>query len=356
MPSLKDPKLFSVRCKGGSERETAISLMNKMLALRGTKSELNIFSASALDKFPSHIFVEAHRDFHVKEAIKGLKNLNINTVKIIPVKEVTQVFSPDPTKQPSLEVSQFVRIKKGIYAGDLAVVLDFDDGYKRIKIKHVPRLISLNRDEYDELDKEALARSKKMRPAKRFFNPEEYPEAKALDSKKRGAQVWAYDNKRFENGLIVRTIWLKNLKTDNVVPTLEEVDMFKKSEVTKEGRDSIFERAKKTIEESKKFVRNLEKGDKVRIVQGDLKGLKGVVTEVTEGQVKVLPDLDMVNEPVLYMPNEIVKIFNVGDHVQILSGKYRGISGNIIKVDENVAHIISEDNKEEMQVLINDIK
>jgi transcription elongation factor len=64
----------------------------------------------------------------------------------------------------------------------------------------------------------------------------------------------------------------------------------------------------------------------------------------------------MVNEPVLYMPNEIVKIFSVGDHVQILAGKYKGISGNIIKVDENVANIISEDSKEEMQVLTNDIR
>jgi transcription elongation factor SPT5 len=258
-----------------------------MLAYRNTKNELNIFSASALDKFPGHIFIEAHRDFHVKEAIKGLKNLNINTVKIIPVKEVTQVFSPDPTKQPSLEVGQFVRIKKGIYAEDLAVVLDFDDGYKRIKIKHVPRLAQSYNDDNEDTDKEALARSKKMRPAKRFFNPEEYPEAKSLESKKRGSQIWAFDNKRFENGLIVRTIWLKNLKTDNIIPTLEEVEVFQKSEVTKDGRDNIFERAKKTIEESKKFVRNLEKGDRVQIIQGDLNGLKGIVTEVTEGQVKV---------------------------------------------------------------------
>ena len=56
------------------------------------------------------------------------------------------------------------------------------------------------------------------------------------------------------------------------------------------------------------------------------------------------------------MPNEIVKIFTVGDHVQVLAGKYKGVSGNIIKIDDNVAHLISEDNKEEMQVLCNDIK
>lgn len=115
--------------------------------------------------------------------------------------------------------------------------------------------------------------------------------------------------------MIVRTIWLKNLQLESVVPTLEEVELFKKAEVTKEAKEEIFERAIKTIDDSKKFVKNLEKGDKVQIIQGDLKGLKGVVTEVTEGQVKVLPELGIVSEPVLYMPNEIVKIFAVGDHV-----------------------------------------
>lgn len=355
---MKDPKLFSVRCKSGSERETAVSLMNKMIALQGTKNELNIFSASALDKFPNHVFLEAHRDFHVKEAIKGIKSLNMNTVRIIPVKEVTQVFSPDPTKQPSLEIGQFVRMKKGIYAGDLAMVVDFDEGgYRRVKVKLVPRLNSGKREEYEDMNKENNGKSKKkMRPPKRFFNPDDFPEAKALDSKRRGNQVWAYENKRFENGLMVKTLWLKNLETKNVVPTLEEVEMFKRSEPSKELREKILEKAKKTIEESKKFVRNLEKGDKVKIIQGDLKGLTGTVTEVSNGQVKVLPDVDMLNEPVLYMPNEITKIFKVGDHVQILSGRFKGNTGNIIKVDENVAHIISEDNKEEIQVLINDIK
>ena len=51
-----------------------------------------------MDKFVGCIFVEAHRDFHVKEAIKGLKVLNINSVEVMPVKEITTIFSPDPSK------------------------------------------------------------------------------------------------------------------------------------------------------------------------------------------------------------------------------------------------------------------
>lgn len=332
--------------------------MNKYLDLRGTRNEINIFSASALDKFPGHIFIEAHRDFHVKEAIKGLKNLNINTVKIIPVKEVTQVFQPDPTKQASLEVGQFVRLKKGLYKDDLAMVVEFDDSFRRIKIKMVPRLMSGSYvEEAGDNDKDNDGADKKIRPPKRFFIAEEFPEAKPISSARHDhVQVYAFDGKRFENGLLVKTLWLKNLETENIVPTLEEIEAFRRSEMTKEGREEIMERAKRTIEDSRKFANNLEKGDKVQIIQGDLKGLTAVVTEVTEDHVKVLPDAGIMTEPVQYMPNELVKVFIPGDHVQILDGKYSGITGTIMKIDNTVAHIISEDNSEEMKVLLSAIK
>ena len=40
LPSLKDPKLFRVRCRIGQEREAAICLMNKALIERGSKNEI----------------------------------------------------------------------------------------------------------------------------------------------------------------------------------------------------------------------------------------------------------------------------------------------------------------------------
>lgn len=124
----------------------------------------------------------------------------------------------------------------------------------------------------------------------------------------------------------------------------------------KEKKERLMDEAKRTIEESKKFLKNLEKGDKIKILGGDLKGLTATVMEVGETGIKVLPLVAALTEPIDYMPNEVVKIFEVGDHVEILSGKFKGLTGNIIKVEENVAHIISEDNKEEMQVLLNDVK
>ena len=365
LPSLKDPKLFRVRCRMGCEKEAAICLMNKFLMERGREKEINIFSASALDKFTGCIFVEAHRDFHVKEAIKGFKILNMNSVEIIPVKEITQIFTPDPTKNINLGLDQFVRVKRGLYDGDLAIVVDFDDGLKKIKIKIVPRLLSGNAIDDDLDDKENRRsyqekmkelRSKNMRPTQRFFSPEEFNDAKKLDGANRHTNAWAYKGKRYEHGLLVHPFPIGNLLTENVVPTFEEIQMFQKAEPKKEKKERLMDEAKRTIEESKKFLKNLEKGDKIKILGGDLKGLTATVMEVGETGIKVLPLVAALTEPIDYMPNEVVKIFEVGDHVEILSGKFKGLTGNIIKVEENVAHIISEDNKEEMQVLLNDVK
>jgi len=61
-----------VKVKQGSEREACVSLMNKMMALKGTKDQLYILSASVFDKIPSVIYVEAHKELHVWSAIKGM--------------------------------------------------------------------------------------------------------------------------------------------------------------------------------------------------------------------------------------------------------------------------------------------
>ena len=363
LPSLKDPKLFSVRCKIGSEREAAVCLMNKFFSLRGTREEINIFSASALDKFPGFIFVEAHRDFHVKEAIKGLKILNIMKVKPIPVKEVTQVFSPDASKMTSVEVGQFARMKKGLYGGDLVRVEEVDDSSKKVKIKLVPRLTpgNVNADGFEEAENKIGitdgidAKKTALRPPKKLFSAEEFPDSKPLDCK-RGIQVYAYKGLRFENGLLVKTIFINNLDVRDVIPSLEEIQLLQKGESKKEEKEILMERAKKTIEDSKLALRNLQKGDKVKIIQGDLKGIQGTVIEVTNEHIKVFPDLEIAREPIVFLPNEITKLFVPGDNVEILSGKYKGITGTIAKVEGNVAHVISQDNTDDMEVLVTNIK
>ena len=66
LPSVKDPKLWMVRCKAGHEKEAVISLMNKYIAMQGTGNELHILSATTSDRVSGFAYVEAFKEVHVR--------------------------------------------------------------------------------------------------------------------------------------------------------------------------------------------------------------------------------------------------------------------------------------------------
>jgi len=58
----------------GTEKESCASLINKYFALKGTKQSLSIISACCFDSVPNTVYVEAYKNTHVMDAIKGLQN------------------------------------------------------------------------------------------------------------------------------------------------------------------------------------------------------------------------------------------------------------------------------------------
>jgi len=67
-----------------------------------------------------HIYIEAHREAHVKIALKGSNILYENRIKLIPNEEMTDVFNMDKVKPLNIGPGSLVRIKIGDYKGDLA--------------------------------------------------------------------------------------------------------------------------------------------------------------------------------------------------------------------------------------------
>jgi len=114
------------------------------------RPELQIRSAIALDHLKNFIYVEADKEAHVKEvyissiyflcityicggsstklpvlslqACKGLRNIFSSAkVMIVPIKEMTDVLSVE-SKAADLARDTWVRMKLGVYKGDLAKV------------------------------------------------------------------------------------------------------------------------------------------------------------------------------------------------------------------------------------------
>jgi len=73
-PTPKDPFLWQVKVRIGTEKESCVSLLHKFNALKHTKKALNIISACTFNNIPNCVYVEAFKEVNVRDAIKGLEN------------------------------------------------------------------------------------------------------------------------------------------------------------------------------------------------------------------------------------------------------------------------------------------
>jgi len=84
LPSASDPRLWMVKVKRNNEKLCALSLMNKTIDFASKGKPLSILSVSAPENVEGYIYVEAFKEIHVKEAIKGLAVVLGSKVILVP--------------------------------------------------------------------------------------------------------------------------------------------------------------------------------------------------------------------------------------------------------------------------------
>ncbi|XP_020091605.1 protein RNA-directed DNA methylation 3 isoform X3 [Ananas comosus] len=136
---MKDPTVWKIKCMIGRERQMAFCFMQKFVDLDCLGNKLQIVSAFALDHVKGFVFVEADKANDVSEACKGFCNIYPGRINLVPPSEVSHLLS---SRNKSCGISQgsWVRMKSGKYKGDLAQVVNLDDGRKRVMIKLIPRI------------------------------------------------------------------------------------------------------------------------------------------------------------------------------------------------------------------------
>ena len=82
------------------------------------------------------------------------------------------------------------------------------------------------------------------------------------------------------------------------------------------------------------------KGDKIRVILGELKGLEGVVEEsdIMRGEVHITVTVGDNFESLILKENEIIKRFSVGMHVKVIAGQYAGETGIVVVCDDDDGH------------------
>ena len=65
------------------------------------------------------------------------------------------------------------------------------------------------------------------------------------------------------------------------------------------------------IEITKKNINKFQKGDSVRVIEGSLSNLTGVVINTNDKEVTVLPNREDFNQTLTFQPYELIKNFQI---------------------------------------------
>ncbi|PIA56277.1 hypothetical protein AQUCO_00700545v1 [Aquilegia coerulea] len=338
LPCIRDSKLWMVGCKTGHEREVVTYLMQKAI---DKVSESQITSAIALDHLKNYIYVEAHKEAHVKEAIKGVRNIFQKKVTLVPLKEMTDVLSVE-SKAVDISKNMWVRLKIGTYKGDLAKVVDVDNVRRSLTVKLIPRIDLQALADKVIGDKEVV--KKKVIPPQRFMNIDNARDLHLRVRRSRDPNTGNYfeyiEGMRFQDGFLLKTFAMKSISTQNIQPTLDELEKFRNPENADGDRALLGNREKGHFVE----------GDAVLVLIGDLKNLMGRVEKVEEEYVHIRPKMKDMPRSLVVSKKDVCKYFKPGDHIKVVSGAREGATGMVVKVEGQFLIIVSDSTKEDIRV------
>jgi transcription elongation factor SPT5 len=365
-PTIEDPKLFLVKCKQGKERQAVLTIMQKAFNLESQPSKrLQITSALCVEGFKGHIYVEAFKEGHVKAAVEGLHGLVYETgIKLIPLAEMKDVLNVG-RKQPTLKKGDWVRVKRGVYKGDIAEVADVEEAQAFATIKLIPRIDFNNPD----ADKEKVPPGKTPinRPPQRLFNDKDEgikdEVTQTKDPRFPHIKFSLYDNKKFYEGYLYKRVNFKGLEIKNVIPTLEELQKFNvgKGDDARATLENLNAANISSLAAGLKKPVQFKKGELVKVTEGDLKYLMGVVHfyNPDSGMVTILPKHESLTDALQIPASQLQKHFDVGTFVRVIGGDYDGETGYIVRImDETDGTVIlyNDVKKKEMKAFVSEIQ
>ncbi len=365
MPTKSDPKLWVIRCSDGSERDIVVRLMQKCYDYATKGTPLQIKSAFSKDNLKGFVYVEARSESHVLKALAGLRSVYFSKKpKLVPVEEMVTAITYIRPASKSVAAGSWVRMKSGLYKGDLARVefVDINDGRAIVKI--VPRLDMAGmaaKKAAKSRGSEVPKRANKSRPLQKPFIPEEartfnLDVVQQRDRMTGEMQYILNNTQRFIGGYLMKSVALKTVAVETSAPPLDELQRFdaaSQSDVNKEDVTDLLKGfdidAGKTIFAAR---------DKVEVKQGELQGVRGTVVRVTDdGQIMVrLHDSALSGfEPISFNPKELKKHVEVGAHVKVINGSHKGQTGMVVSVEDSTCHIVTDATREDIKVFIRDI-
>ncbi|KAK9492981.1 hypothetical protein V1508DRAFT_417014 [Lipomyces doorenjongii] len=359
VPSVKDPNIWGVRCKPGKEKAIVRTIWRKKTSLQYSNHPLEVLSAFQRDNFSGYVYLEARKMADVEYALKGIVNVYARQMILVPIPEYTDLLRVNKGSDVELIPGSYVRIKRGKYQGDLAVVEDLSENGLEAQLKLVPRLDYgrtqeiLGQAGIDGKRKRAAKLS--SRPAARLFSPMEARMSDPKNWQQRQAKDnhYIFQGEEYINGYLIKDFRISHLITENVEPTLEEVTKFS-STADDEGIDlqSLAQSLKQASSNG-----TFQPGDHVEVHEGEQTGVYGRVVSIDRDIVSIRAETDGLKGQLVEIPsNSLRKKFNQGDHVRVIGGKYKDETGMVVRIKDDVVTIIGDLSMAEITVFSKDLK
>lgn len=347
LPQPNDPKVYAVKCKPRMTRILVARIVNKCYAYRmginlEKKMDLGILSVFSLDHVKEYIYVEAHRQSFVTNALEGLVGLFRFTITQVPPTELLQMLEKKPTHEKIL-VGELVRLRQFPYRGDIGEVVSLLSDTRHMVVKVVPR--------EDFLGK-VYHKTTSVLP-QRFFSAEQ-----AVGAEERGDHIRWGELKFDHDGYLLKTVSIRSVlhgKRLQIPPGSGELAIF-----YRHNRELVKEAVARYAAEGSQMMDRIRIGDTVRVVSGELKNTVGTVTNLLKntGMAVLSCSIPQQKTPISLRVElcDCTKHFQEGTHVVVEEGPYRGRSGTVVKSYEEVVVLFCDrdENTPEITVKAND--
>jgi transcription elongation factor SPT5 len=369
LPSSSDPRIWRFKCKPGKEREAIGRIQDRFIERQGSREALKIITVFERGAtIPGHVYVEAYKLDDIMPAVDGIQHMFLGTKPLmVPVEEMPDLLRTKKSKQ--LEPGMYVRPKRGLYQGDLALVEDVEPNGTQITLKIVPRLdYGLSEDAnaaalyepdgFGGQKRKRLPKVSTQRPQPRLFSENEARKRHNRLVQRNGGlsnNSFTYNNKTYVDGFLLETFQVKGVLSEDVNPTLEEVTKFASG--ADDGTENLDLAALSATLKTTSGTDYLP-GDKVEIFRGEQKGLSGHAVQVYGDVVRMQVDEGPLTGDIIEAPiRDLRKLFREGDHVKVIGGsKYHDEVGMVVRVKDDRVTILTDSNQQELMVFSKDLR
>ncbi|CCH60665.1 hypothetical protein TBLA_0D01570 [Henningerozyma blattae CBS 6284] len=352
LPSVDTGTIWGVRVRPGKEKELVRKLLKKKFNLDRAmgKKKLKILSIFQRDNYTGRIYIEAPKQSVIEKFCNGIPDIFITQKILIPVQELPLLLKPSKSDDVSLEEGSYVRIKRGIYKGDLAVVDQISENNLEVMLKIVPRLDYGKFDEIDPVTNQRKPRRTTFatRSPPQLFNPTMALRLDQANLYKRDDHHFTYKNEDYIDGYLYKSYKIQHIEAKNIQPTVEELARFG----SKDGNVDLTS-ISQAIKKAQAARVTFQAGDSVEILNGEQRGSKGIVTKTTTEIATVkIPEFSSALE---FPISLLRKIFKPGDHVTVVDGDHQGDAGLVLLVKKGQVTFMSNQTKEEVTITANNL-